>query len=924
MKKTLRSLFNFVRQKHIGLVGVNILLVLLALFLVTSAWECLVDIRYWEAPRSAIDKVHSYIEKEGFRIVIDDPRIRLNGKIQCKGLRLTSLNDERYSILAKDVNIKISLWWLLLGQVRLERCRFEEIEIVCSEGVQTPVRVLKVRQGDFEKKWIFWHASRGQLQLNDIFVTYAGVWHMWPFQGSSSKLSLEENYRLLLERVEAFCSNISLGKPLFLEANMVVSPSISIDNVIKLSVTGESLACSPGWSLKSFNGYINLSFGEGNNPVFDGVLHFKDLDYRGDFQVRSGLSEFQGYTGPGLFGLIGFDGYFQGYGFSGYEFEWGSLDGEYRLLDERRIHLSLDAVRAEEWIEWKGVFDIKEGSCQVKGSGFFSPENIYELPALKSVSELQRIRFYDTPYWRFSAVFGASMAFEQCDLFIDTRSMDLRGVPLDGLSLRAQVTPKELRVYDVDLTNKEFTVKGSYTHEIETLKYRFLLEGGIRPDIINDWMFDWWVDLWAQFEFNEALPVANMDIQGQWGSPEKRFIYGSATVQACRYHDAYIHGCDLTVFSRPYYLRLYDFKIRDAIGGQAHLDVQWVYHPVYSDPYMLLIQGEGTLALDAIGKALGGDIEQVIMPFNASASPSVKVDGIVFGIDSPLRGLDYIDVTVSFPASLTYHGVPLDWLSGYASKRHGHIGIHELEFGLAKGIGSGAILIQTMDVKDRLTFNLEIKDAGYDSFLTVLPSLKGLGVSPDDVDLPVAEIVEDKVKTPVGGFIDVNVSGTGFVGDFNSFNMDGGFYVRDAALGELSIFGPLSGVLEKVFLRFSRLDLNQMQGSFYASDNKIRIEKMDIEGPAAKMEGKGAYSVDTDLLDFSFSVHLLGATRVPIFSQVINFIDPVSKIFRVRLTGPFSDPQWNVVLTPFGMLEAFIPSESHAEKKRKASPLKEG
>ena len=72
--------------------------------------------------------------------------------------------------------------------------------------------------------------------------------------------------------------------------------------------------------------------------------------------------------------------------------------------------------------------------------------------------------------------------------------------------------------------------RGSYEQEVATRRYRFLLDGVLRPLDITPWIAGgWWRTLFESFDFSAAAPSASIDLSSCWtdGHGSRRYSFRS-------------------------------------------------------------------------------------------------------------------------------------------------------------------------------------------------------------------------------------------------------------------------------------------------------------------------------------------------------------------------------------------------------------
>ncbi len=106
----------------------------------------------------------------------------------------------------------------------------------------------------------------------------------------------------------------------------------------------------------------------------------------------------------------------------------------------------------------------------------------------------------------------------------------------------------------------------------------------------------------------------------------------------------------------------------------------------------------------------------------------------------------------------------------------------------------------------------------------------------------------------------------------------------------IPLFGPLSDVISAIIPGAGHESARLATADFTISDQWIRTENLEIQGPGFELFGDGGVQFPSGRLDLSVRINAKGITGVVLF--------PVSKLLEYVSTGFVSDPQWRPKIVP--------------------------
>ena len=180
-------------------------------------------------------------------------------------------------------------------------------------------------------------------------------------------------------------------------------------------------------------------------------------------------------------------------------------------------------------LEAKGSVDLAAGTADLSFDGSVSPEftaplsewtgaNIRKYADMtQPVAATGSIRFL--PGWKLGDVRGR----------VDTRKFTCYSVSFD--EARGYVTYDGIHLVasGAVVRSGDNLALGSYEQNFQTLEFRYLLTGRLRPLYISPWFGgDWWTGIFGNFAFPVQPPDASIDVQGRYARGASFFVYGYA------------------------------------------------------------------------------------------------------------------------------------------------------------------------------------------------------------------------------------------------------------------------------------------------------------------------------------------------------------------------------------------------------------
>lgn len=430
---------------------------------------------------------------------------------------------------------------------------------------------------------------------------------------------------------------------------------------------------------------------------------------------------------------------------------------------------------------------------------------------------------------------------------------------------------------------------GSYEMDTETLAFRFLLGGRLRPMDIEGWFTGWWDAIWEDFHFGPRPPDAEVDIAGIWGRPEQTTVFVGAQSGPMALRELALDAVSTRVMIRHNHLDVLHFRVAQkerAASGRfsrtlADDDSGW---------QKITFDLRSDLPLSALPDLFREDGEEIAAPFALSGPPAIHLAGHAFGPGAGAdAGRQRYTLALSADAPLRYGGFPLEKLSVRVERRDEEIRLEDLRAGLASGLATGrAVLSGPADTR-WLAFDIALENASVDS---AVASWREFQTARDPDARP------DTPDKPLGGKLNLRLAATGPADQPLQFSGTGSARITGADLARIRLLGRFSELLSGLGVGLTTLKLSDADAPFVLEPNRLRFKNLKLTGPSALIEAQGDYILDEAALDFKARVRPFERREGIIGSTVDFVLNPLSAVLEVELSGNLDHPDWTFSYGP--------------------------
>lgn len=477
---------------------------------------------------------------------------------------------------------------------------------------------------------------------------------------------------------------------------------------------------------------------------------------------------------------------------------------------------------------------------------------------------------------------------------IETGPIVARWVPLDATSAHITWEDQQLVAEKILLVRGRSRATGSYTMDVSTLDFRFLLRGRLDPPDINGWFRDWWPDFWRKFDFSASPPDALVDVNGCWKRKYETQTFIQADVDHPAMEGVSFDRIRTRLFVRPGWADVLEFTAERPIGlVEGSFLRQWRM-PNGKRWTAVEVHASGTSDLAPAPAILGPLGAKIIAPFTMDGPLFLQIDGRVEREDFGQPIHSDLKISGETNANWSFKNFPLNGAKFAAHQLDDVLLIEELEAGLASGTLIGRIETRGQDEAGRVGFDLNLSDAKLGQALSTVSEWTA---TRKGETAPAAGPLQQKLAS---GVFNLSLSAEGPTSDPFGYRGAGSAQVQSDQLGEINLLGVLSTLLKRTLLNYSTLQLDSVNGNFDLNGREIDFTELKASGPRGALNATGQYDLDTQELDFVTKIKPFEASR-GLLNAVLS---PLSNVLEVKLGGVLDDPKWSFVYGPTNFLRS--------------------
>jgi hypothetical protein len=386
--------------------------------------------------------------------------------------------------------------------------------------------------------------------------------------------------------------------------------------------------------------------------------------------------------------------------------------------------------------------------------------------------------------------------------------------------------------------------------------FRLNIESTISPDAVrplvsvelNEFLREW---QW------QRSPAIRLEIRGTNRNPESWQGEGTVALGRSRFHGAWMNSADTGIHFADGALTCQDFHVaRDEGTGTGSFTYDFQKHEVrVSNIKSSLSPAEAIFWIDP-------KFSKTVAPYKFRRPPAVTASGVY-----QFRGgkNTRLEVKVDGAGGMEYvflgKTLPFDRVSGRLLFTNDRLQITDLRGALLAGAlrGNADISLARNDPRYRAT------------------------VSASEINFPLLTDLYYNSKT-AQGVLRGTYAFTGLGTDWRTMRGDGKVEVSNGDVFAIPIFGPLSGILNKILPGSGYSIARTATADFKVENGIIHTDDFEAAGALFSMLGHGDIHFLDDKLDFSLRLNMKGPGVL---------LMPMYKLFEYAGTGSLKKPDWH-------------------------------
>jgi hypothetical protein len=530
--------------------------------------------------------------------------------------------------------------------------------------------------------------------------------------------------------------------------------------------------------------------------------------------------------------------------------------------------------------------------------GALNPQTLLSDAAVKQLPKLQ---LSGPSYCEVKLQWGPRFEQPKARAFAHFIQPQLNGVDFEVVTLNAGLDSKGLNIQPLRFKRGTQWLALDFFQNFESQTYDIRTQGRLIPAHYNPFMPHWWRNIFNKdFSFNDESQVGgDCVIYGKTSPFSTDFYYGQFEARKLAYRNVPIHAGQFTLRGRNRYVEIHKL---DAQSGADWIkgDIQFTGYPdEIRASAAIRYDLKGRLPLQKLRKLLPPQTATKLALFNTTQAPHLRFQAAQFREkDYPqFEGMSHLELDVDAPEPLEYHNLPLQYLRFKLYAREQGLSIRKLDFGMAGGVGTGAIdqFKAPSGAAPWLRLDLQVNNADYSHTRALLADFKENAAR--DPEAPSPDSSEN-------GLVQLYLQSEGPANDLDQHSGFGRFNLDYEKLAKIQLLGPFSMILEKTPLGFTSLKLNQMRSDFALAGGYLKFSPLNITGPQTRIEANGTLKLSDQALDLVVGVDLTGSLNEKFnpFKPITDILNPLNYLLQFRITGTLDDQTVRSLYDPRNLL----------------------
>ena len=439
-------------------------------------------------------------------------------------------------------------------------------------------------------------------------------------------------------------------------------------------------------------------------------------------------------------------------------------------------------------------------------------------------------------------------------------------------------------------------VRGSYSQSWNPHAYEFRLAGNCFPPDINNWLGNWWCNLWDNFSFNQEIPFGDFRIKGIWGGEigNSRTI-GFVDSGLLNYKGFTITNADIEVEVDSNSTKIKSDNIvhdKGSLAGSLTFPRKHLNSPVF-----LSFQIDGQYPLNDARTIFGESFERTVEDINATTL-FCNATGEILNKQPDTNSNSNFNLDVQSIDPFTIKGFEINKIYGSINKS-GYLTTGNFpSIKIADGQGQLYFETEANGTEELVNLNFSLKDANKGRLIKNIIRAKEAGIF-SKFKKEQSEIDLEKETFADEGSLSFAIQAEGPLNNPLQFEGTGTIHLRESKIGQINLLGKISEGLSnlKIPLPSGAFSFNELLIPFELNNESIIFDNLNLSGPLSKIQAKGNFNLSTQTIDLIAKLSLVGNLPLPIIKNLLQLADPISNIAEIKMTGNYLDPKWELILS---------------------------
>ena len=532
------------------------------------------------------------------------------------------------------------------------------------------------------------------------------------------------------------------------------------------------------------------------------------------------------------------------------------------------------------------------GLQHLEGFSYFKPKNI-SLSFLRNGLR-QKLISGDSLKLDFSDNISATNGSFKTLLSLRANKFSVLEVPYGNFSCLGEMKEDfSIEVRNASGKMGNSIVNGSYSQKWNPPAYEFNVKGNCYPPDINNWLGTWWAVLWENFSFPCDVPHGDFRISGVWGGqPGNSKTYGVVDAEKLQYKGFNTLSSKILVEVDYNNTKITSSNITHKNGKLSGVLIFPRKH--INSKKSLSYNLDGDYPLNDAKSIFGRSFYNVVKDINAT-KVLCNASGNIYNDARVTNNSNSFTVSLQSESPITVKGFKINRFYGKINQHSSRTIGDFPTFEMADGKGQLNFNLDANGSQETVNFKFSLKDAKKVLLMRDIAESQKKGYLGDFR----ANNQDFQSPNNLAGTLSVSLEAEGPTNNPLQFEGTGKIHLKETTVGSINLLGKVSEGLKKLNLPVptGALSFNNLEIPFSLNNETMSFDKLNLTGPISKISAEGSLNFSSGTVDLIANLSLIGNIPVPIIKNLVQIIDPVSKIIEIKISGTFNNPKWQIMLS---------------------------